>query len=51
VQSFRLAVNRNATHYYNVEKGQLFNWCEAGVRIYCGPEITRPIVNSITGGG
>jgi hypothetical protein len=50
VQAFRLAVNRNSTHYFNVEKGQLFNWCEAGVKIYCGPEITRPIVNSITGG-
>ena len=49
VQSFRLAFNRNANHYYNIEKGQLFNWCDAGVKIYCGPEITRPIVNAITG--
>ncbi len=49
VHSFRLAVNRNATHYYNVTAGQLFNWCDAGVKLYCAPEITRPIVNAITG--
>jgi len=49
VQSLRLAVNRNYTYYYNIEKGQLFNWCDAGVKIYCAPEITRPIVNAITG--
>jgi hypothetical protein len=49
VQAFRLAVNRNATHYYNVEKGQLFNWCDIGVNIYCEPIITRINNMSITG--
>src|SRR5262245_33874622 len=49
VQAFRLSVNRTANHYSNVKPGQLFNWCEAGVKIYCAPEITRPIQNTITG--
>jgi len=49
VQAFRLSVNRTANHYSNVKPGQLFNWCDAGVKIYCAPEITRPIVNTITG--
>src|SRR5437870_4862671 len=50
VQAFRLSVNRTATHYYNIKAGQLFNWCDAGVKIYCEPGITRPIQNTITGG-
>jgi hypothetical protein len=49
VQAFRLSVNRSANHYFNVTKGQLFNWCDAGVKIYCAPEITRANQNSITG--
>ena len=49
VQAFRLSVNRTANHYYNVKPGQLFNWCDAGVKIYCEPGITRPIQNTITG--
>ena len=49
IQAFRLSVNRSANHYSNVKPGQLFNWCDAGVQIYCAPEITRPIQNSITG--
>jgi len=50
VQSFRLTFNRNANHYNNVAPGQLFNWCDAGVKIYCEPIIARLIGNSITGG-
>ena len=50
VQAFRLSVNRTANRYYNVKPGQLFNWCDAGVKIYCAPEITRPIMNTIVGG-
>jgi hypothetical protein len=46
VHAFRLAVNRNATNYFNVEKGKLFNWCDIGVKIYCEPIITR--INSMT---
>jgi hypothetical protein len=49
VHAFRLSVNRTANHYSNVKPGQLFNWCDAGVRIYCSPEITRPIMNTIVG--
>ncbi len=49
VQAFRLSVNRNATHYYNVEKGQLFNWCDIGVQLYCEPIITRINSTTITG--
>ena len=53
VQSFRLAVNRSATHFLNTgEQGttKLFNWCDAGVKIYCAPEITRIYGLNITGG-
>ncbi|PYS13524.1 MAG: hypothetical protein DMG15_10865, partial [Acidobacteria bacterium] len=50
VQAFRLSVNRTANRYSNVKPGQLFNWCDAGVKIYCAPEITRPIMNTIVGG-
>src|ERR1051326_1573217 len=50
IQTFRLSVNRSANHYYNIKPGQLFNWCDAGVHIYCGPDITRPIQNTIVGG-
>ena len=49
VNAFRLSVNRTANHYSNVKPGQLFNWCDAGVKIYCAPEITRPIQNTIVG--
>ena len=31
VNAFRFAVNRTANPYRNVEPGELFNWCEAGV--------------------
>src|SRR4030095_11312709 len=48
-QAFRFSVNRNATHFLNVKRGQLFNWCDIGVKIYCEPEITRLIQNTITG--
>jgi hypothetical protein len=49
VHAFRMAVNRTAQFYNNVEKGQLFNWCDIGVKIYCAPEITRINNMSITG--
>jgi hypothetical protein len=50
VQAFRLAVNRNASNFLNIKPGQLFNWCDIGVKIYCEPTISRPIQNTITGG-
>ncbi|PYR83440.1 MAG: hypothetical protein DMG19_19115, partial [Acidobacteria bacterium] len=50
IQAFRLSVNRTANRYSNIKPGQLFNWCDAGVKIYCAPEITRPIMNTIVGG-
>ncbi len=50
VQALRLAVNRTANHYFNVGRGELFDWCDAGVKIYCAPEITRINNMSITGG-
>src|SRR5216117_1539945 len=50
IQAFRLSVNRTANRYSNVTPGQLFNWCDAGVKIYCAPEITRPIMNTVVGG-
>ena len=50
VQAFRLAVNRSAVHFYNVGPGELFNMCDAGVKIYCEPGITRINSLSITGG-
>ncbi len=50
IQAFRLSVNRTANRYSNVTPGQLFNWCDAGVKIYCAPEVTRPIMNTIVGG-
>ncbi len=53
VHSFRLAVNRAAVHYYNSGTGdspRLFNWCDAGSKIYCEPEITRIQNMTINGG-
>jgi hypothetical protein len=50
VQAFRLSVTRTANNFYNVGKGELFNWCEAGVKVYCGPEITRVNQMRINGG-
>src|SRR5207247_2944735 len=50
VQAFRLSVHRTANHSSKVQQGQLFNWCDAGLKIYCAPEIHRPIVNTITCG-
>jgi hypothetical protein len=50
VQAFRLAVNRSAVHYYNTKPGQLFNWCDAGVKIYCDPILTRIQSLSINSG-
>src|SRR5262249_44994354 len=41
VHAFRLAVNRTGNYYHNTEKGDLFTWCDAGVQVYCAPEITR----------
>jgi hypothetical protein len=52
VQSFRLAVNRNGTYYHNTgETGtaKLFNWCDAGVQIYCPPEATRIYSMTVNG--
>ena len=49
VQAFRLAVNRNATLFYNIAKGKLFNWCDIGVKIYCEPAVTRINNMTITG--
>ncbi len=52
VQAFRLAVNRSATHFYNTGSPgttKLFNWCDAGVKIYCAPEITRIYNLNISG--
>jgi outer membrane receptor protein involved in Fe transport len=53
VHAFRLAVNRSANHFSNTGKEgttKLFNWCEAGVKVYCEPTITRINRMSITGG-
>jgi Carboxypeptidase regulatory-like domain/TonB dependent receptor len=50
VQSFRLAVNRTAVHFRNVPAGKLFNWCDAGMNIYCEPIVTRINNFDITGG-
>ena len=53
VHSFRLAANRAAVHYYNSGTGEsprLFNWCDAGSKIYCEPEITRIQNMNINGG-
>ena len=53
VHAFRLAVNRTAVHYYNSGTGdspRLFNWCDAGAKIYCEPEITRIQNMTINGG-
>src|SRR5262245_60265720 len=50
VHAFRLAVNRSAVHFSNVGPGELFNMCDAGVKIYCEPGITRINSLSITGG-
>ena len=50
VNAFRFAVNRTANRYRNVEQGELFNWCQAGVNLYCGPEITRINGMNINGG-
>jgi hypothetical protein len=52
VQAFRLAVNRSATRFYNTGREgttKLFNWCEAGVKIYCPPEATRIYNLNISG--
>jgi hypothetical protein len=49
VQAFRLSVNRTSVHFYNVGQGELFTWCDAGVKIYCAPEITRIQRLSISG--
>jgi hypothetical protein len=50
VHTLRLAFNRTANNFFNVERGELFNWCDAGVRLYCGPEITRVNQLVIAGG-
>jgi hypothetical protein len=45
-------VNRSAQHYYNSGSPgspRLFNWCDAGVKIYCAPEITRIYALNISG--
>ena len=41
---------RTANIYKNVEAGELFNWCDLGVNLYCGPEITRINDMTISGG-
>jgi hypothetical protein len=43
VHSFRLAVNRSAVNFKN---SKAFTWCQAGVNIYCAPEIER--INDVT---
>src|SRR5206468_2841932 len=50
VQAFRMAVNRFTRHFKNVAPGELFNWCDIGVKIYCEPIITRINGMSITAG-
>lgn len=50
LHAFRFAVNRTANRYRNVEEGELFDWCDAGVNLYCAPEITRINNMSISGG-
>ena len=50
VQSLRLAGNSTTNRYRNVEPGELFNWCDIGVNVYCAPEITR-VKNMVVNGG
>jgi hypothetical protein len=47
VQAFRLAVNRSAVNFYNI---RIFTWCDAGMKIYCAPEITKINGMTVTGG-
>ncbi len=48
VQAFRLSVGRSGVYFTNFK---LFNWCDAGVKIYCDPIATERIGGpSITGG-
>jgi hypothetical protein len=49
VHAFRLAVNRTYVPYHNVKPGELFNWCDAGVKIYCAPDSSRIYSTTITG--
>src|SRR5206468_271269 len=41
---------RTAVHFRNVPAGKLFNWCDAGMNIYCEPIVTRINNFDITGG-
>jgi hypothetical protein len=50
VQAVRLSYNGTAARYSNVDKGELFTWCDIGVNLYCAPEITRIIQLNINGG-
>ena len=50
VQALRVATNSTANRYRNVESGELFNWCDIGVNVYCAPEITRIKQMSVSGG-
>jgi hypothetical protein len=47
VQAFRLSVNRSSVNFKN---SKAFTWCDAGVNIYCAPEIERINDVSINGG-
>ena len=47
VHAFRLAVNRSANHFFGKKA---FNWCDAGVNIYCAPEVQNTRGGGITGG-
>ena len=52
VHAFRLAVNRTSNHYRNSGSHgspRLFNWCDAGVKLYCEPEVTRIDALTING--
>ena len=52
VQSFRLAVNRNTNYYHGTGDpgtSKLFNWCDAGVKIYCDEAATRIYGMAING--
>lgn len=50
VQALRVGYNGTLADYNNVDKGELFTWCDIGVNIYCAPEITRVFQLNINGG-
>jgi hypothetical protein len=50
INAFRLAGNRTYQPRRNVKPGELFTWCDAGVKVYCSPDVTRIYNTSATGG-